>query len=225
MTSLRFTRHVLRTTDVPAAQAFYDAVLGQRGDGIVPLPAQALARGARPHWLGLIGAGSEQALETLAGGFVERGATRLGPEPPAPIAVLRDVGGAIVGVDQGAGPSAAGVVWQVLETVAPKRSFEAYLTLCGWALTERVSIFGHGTFQQFAFAQGETSVGSIGDIADRPSVHPHWLFFFGVPELGAALGRVRAHGGAASHLTALPDGRRVGVCEDAQGAAFGLMEV
>ena len=51
MTSARFRQCIFRTTDVAAARAFYRDVLGHEGDGIVELPAAAIARGARPHWL------------------------------------------------------------------------------------------------------------------------------------------------------------------------------
>ena len=55
MSSPRFSRYLLRTTDVEAATAFYGAVLERSGDGIVLLHESAIARGARPHWPGHVG--------------------------------------------------------------------------------------------------------------------------------------------------------------------------
>src|SRR6187397_547420 len=96
-----FSRYLLRTTDVAAAAAFYDAVLGGRGHGIVPLHEAALARGARPHWLGHVQVRELGGVEALAARFIERGATRLGPTPGVgDFVVLRDAGGALVAVTE-----------------------------------------------------------------------------------------------------------------------------
>ena len=56
----------------------------------------------------------------------------------------------------------------------------------------------------------------------RPGVHPHWLFHFPVSELEAAVHQVRAAGRVVLGPFTLPGGERVAVCEDGQGAAFGL---
>lgn len=73
--------------------------------------------------------------------------------------------------------------------------------------------------------QGERAhAGAIADIAGRPEVHGHWLFFFRIGGLDAALAATRSTGGKVFAPIALPDGRRVGVCEDPQGAASGFVE-
>jgi hypothetical protein len=119
MSTSGFSRYVLRTTGIEAAAAFYDVVLGRRGDGIVRLPESAIARGAPAHWLGHIGVGQRGGAQAVADGFVARGATRLGP----PVAkgeavVLRDPGGAVVAVTDDAPESSAGVRWHQLNTHA-----------------------------------------------------------------------------------------------------------
>ena len=225
MSSARFSRYLLRTTAVDAATEFYDAVLERRGDGIVPLHEAALARGARPHWLGHIRARDIGGAEAVAGRFVELGATRLGPPPGvADFAVLRDPGGAVIAVTDGEGESSADVVWHQLNTADPMRAAENYSTLFGWSLTGDVDLGPLGRHREFAFGAGEQSVGLISDVAGRPSVHTHWLFFFGVPSLDRALDRVRAHGGLVVGPMTLPNGVRLAVCDDAQGAAFGVIE-
>lgn len=78
--------------------------------------------------------------------------------------------------------------------------------------------------RSLAWADGQPTIGMISDIAGRPEVHPHWLFLFAVPSLDAAVARVRSLGGIAIGPTALPNGARVAVCDDPQGAAFGLIE-
>src|SRR5687767_10743075 len=94
---VQFTRLELRTTDPDAARAFYRTILGHDRAVIWPLHEQALARGARPHWLGQLGVPD---VERAATDFEGRGAMRLGPTQTrsdgTQIAVVRDPGGAIV---------------------------------------------------------------------------------------------------------------------------------
>ena len=221
----RFTRYLLRTTDVEAAAAFYDAVLGRRGDGILPLHESAIARGARPHWLGHIRGSERGDAESLAARFVERGAMRLGP--PAGVSdfvVLRDPGGAIVALTDGATESAAGVGWNQLNTREPGLAAANYSALFGWSFSEPLELGEFGPQQRFAFGPGEASSGGLSGIEGRPEVHSHWLFFFNVPSLDVAVERVRAHAGIVIGPIELPNGIRVAVCDDAQGAAFGVIE-
>jgi predicted enzyme related to lactoylglutathione lyase len=138
--------------------------------------------------------------------------------------LLRDPGGAVLAVTDETGPSLAGVIWHHLNTVDALRAAANYVELFGWALTERVDVESFGVAQQFAWSTEEPSVGSIGDIEGRPGVHPHWTFFFGVASLDDAVAKVRSHRGLVLGPTTLPSGVRVAVCDDAQGAAFGLME-
>ncbi|HKO93569.1 MAG TPA: VOC family protein [Polyangiaceae bacterium] len=221
----RFSRYVLRTTDVAAATSFYDAVLGQRRDEIVPLPEPAIARGARPHWLGQIAARELGGAEAVAARFVERGAQRLGPPSNGgDTVVLRDPGGAILGLTDAQHESPTGVVWHQLNTREQATAMANYSALFGWAFTEQIDLGVLGRHQRFAFGSGESSVGAFSDVEGRPGVHTHWLFFFAVPSLDVALELVHMHGGIAIGPLELPDGARIAACDDPQGAAFGLIE-
>ena len=225
MSPSRFCRYLLRTTDVPAASAFYDAVLQRRGDGILPLHESAIARGAKPHWLGHIRSSERGGADSVGARFIERGAMRLGP--PAGVGdfvVLRDPGGAIVAVTDGPAESSAGVVWNQLNTREPNVAAANYSELFGWSFSEPRDLGQFGAQQAFAFAPGEAFSGALSGIEGRPEVHSHWLFFFAVPSLDVALERVRAHGGTAIGPLELPNGVRLSVCDDAQGAAFGVIE-
>jgi predicted enzyme related to lactoylglutathione lyase len=212
---------VLRTTDVEAARVFYAAVLGDGAATIVPLPAEVLARGAPPHWLGHL---HVHDVERAAGGFVDRGATRLGPlrrtDGGGAVQILRDPGGAVVAVASDAGEEPARICWQSLSTADLERSKATYTELFGWALTETITVDGV-VLQNFAWGRGQPSVGSMAAIAGRPGVHPHWLFHFAVDELDSALAKVRAAGGVVIGPVAVSS-RRVAVCDDPQGAAFAL---
>jgi hypothetical protein len=225
MSPARFSRYLLRTTDVDAAATFYDAILGRRGDGIVELHEAAVARGARPHWLGHVGVRELGGAEAVAGRFVERGAMRLGPPVGAgDFVVLRDPGGVIVAVTESAAESAAGVVWHQLNTRDPDSAAANYSALFGWSFQEKLDLGQLGLHQRFAFGAGEPSIGVLSDIAGRPGVHTHWLFFFAVPSLDVAVERVRTLGGSVIGPLELPDGVRVAACDDPQGAAFGIIE-
>jgi predicted enzyme related to lactoylglutathione lyase len=61
------------------------------------------------------------------------------------------------------------------------------------------------------------------DVEGRPGVPTHWLFF-SVPSLDVAVDRVRTHDGIVIGPIELPNGVRVAACDDAQGAAFSLVE-
>lgn len=224
MSTARFSRFLLRTTAVDAAAAFYDDVVGHRGDGIAPLPEAALARGARPHWLGHIAVLEVGGVEAAARRFVERGATRLGPPGIADVAVLRDPGGAVVALAGEPGPSSANVVWHQLNTEDPARAAANYTELFGWSVPNEIDLGPLGRHRQLAFGPGEPIAGMISDVAGRPEVHTHWLFFFGVPSLDRALARVRAHDGLVIGPRTLENGVRIAVCDDPQGAGFGLIE-
>jgi predicted enzyme related to lactoylglutathione lyase len=222
-----FCRFDLRTTDASAARAFYTQILGHDRAVIWPLHEEALAKGARPHWLGQLGVDD---VEGVAAAFEKRGAMRLGPTRPGrhggEVAVLRDPGGALVAV--GTPPAnaehAVDVGWYVLNTNDAPRAIANYGELFGFAIEGAAKVGPHGAFHPFAWSAGGERVGAIADVAPRPGVHPHWLFFFDVDALEPAVEAARAAGGLALDPIVLPSGDRACVCDDPQGAAFGVRE-
>jgi predicted enzyme related to lactoylglutathione lyase len=188
----RFSRVELRTTDVPAARLFYRGLLAGDGADIVPLPAEAIARGARPHWLGHLGVAD---VEGMARAFVAEGATPLGPLRPTAtggaVAILRDPGGAVVALaTPPSAPVRAHVVWHSLNSADLARATASYCALMGWQLTDAVDLGPLGRHHNFAWSSGGPNVGTMADIAGRPGVHPHWLFHFRVAALEPALATV-----------------------------------
>jgi len=219
--SARFRRYELRTTDVSAARAFYEAVLGHGGDAIVELPATARERGAPAHWLGHIG---PVDVDGIVSQWMAGGAMRLGP-PSAERAIVRDPNGATVALTSESPVSRADVVWHLLNTAHVARALACYLELFGWQerdCTELPAPFG--LQRRFAFGQDAPAAGALTDISARPTVHEHWLYFFGVPSFDEALARVLANGGEVFAAVEGPDGVRGAMCHDPQGAAFGLMK-
>lgn len=209
-----FVRWTLRTSDIDAARAFYDRLLEDGAPDVIELPASLRARGARPHWLGYLA--TPDVARTIEA-FVARGATRLGNGE-----LLRDPGGAILALSPPRERSRRDVIWQQLLTSQPARAKRDYGELFGMTIGARVEVPSHGSFEQFGWGVKEPS-GSIGDIAEKPQIHPQWLFFFRAADLDRAMSHVGAKKGSIIGPTTLPDGRRVAVCEDPQGAQFALM--
>lgn len=219
MTS-RFSRTVLRTTDVPAACAFYDAVLGHRADGVVPLPETAAARGAPAHWLAFLDVSSLGGTEAAGSRFLELGATRLGTHG----ALFRDPGGAVMALTDEPGAPSPHVVWRLLQTHDAERTARRLAALFGWTLHEPRLFANEGRLLPFSYAPGEPEVGALHDIAAFPGRHAAWIHFFSVPSLDTAMAAVRAGGGVVLNVTTTPRGDRLAVGDDPQGAAFGLVE-
>ena len=222
--SRSITRFVLRTTDVPAARAFYSSLVGHGLLSIVPLHEQALARGARPHWLGQI---EVEDVESSVRAFVEQGAEALNPIGTFPdgrrFAVLRDPGGAIIGLTSpGPHDESQTIVWHQLNTKDRARVEKAYTRVFGWRLTQVASHPEHGEFQHFAWPGEDADAGAIFDIQGRRGRHAHWLFHLRVTDLERVVARVRESGGVPLGPFSLPNGERVAVGDDPQGAAFAL---
>lgn len=222
-----FFKVTLRTSDVEAARAFYATVIGDAALDVLKLHEQAVARGARPHWLGFIEVGE---VDRAAAAFVERGASPLGPKWVNPegleAAVMRDPGGAIVALAKPPAPPTrpSGVVWHLLNTPDVQRAKANYGELFGWEPKEPLDLGSLGVLHPFAWARGGPTVGAMIDIAGRPEVHPHWLFQFPVASLEPAMAAARRGGGIVLGPSALPTGERIAVCDDPQGAAFAIRE-
>lgn len=224
-----FYRFHLRTRDAEEARAFYASALGRHRLHIVQLHEQAVARGAPPHWLGMIEVGD---VESTLARFTERGAMALSPvwKDPQGLegATLRDPGGAVVGLAKPpagmSGDSDAGVVGYTLNTSDVERAKATYAELFGWELAAPRDLGELGVVHPFAWAPGAPPAGVMIDIDGRPGVHPHWLFHFGVPAIDRAIEAIEANGGKVIGPVTLPSGERIAVCDDPQGAAFAIQE-
>lgn len=234
---MTFARYVLRTTDAPAARAFYMAALdlalpdGATPDSPLeawPLHEQARARGAPPHWLGQLAVDN---VDTAAARLVALGAARLGAtvrgRDGAAFTVLRDPLGAIVGLRESAGASRhdGPVRWHQLHTRDLERAWSTYTGLYGWSDAGHIDVPDpEGGHRLFTWPGAAGAVGSVGNTARWRGVQPHWLFHFPVPDVAGVAAKVRALGGQARDPEALPDGSVLCACDDPQGAAFGLFQ-
>lgn len=230
----RFVRYRLRTTDPAAALAFYRRILGAAVEHpcieIGTLPQRARARGAPAHWLGHVAVADVGA---AVDAFLSEGAARLGPPAPgrsegAPV-VLRDPFGAVLALDVARPDPGATepppVVWHALAVNDAGRAFGLYTRTLGWKAGAVFDPGGGGGLQRgFTWHRSGRGAGSVSDDAARPGIHPHWLYLFGVSDLEGSAAAVRALGGTALPPTRAPGGRLAVMCEDPQGAVFGLLD-
>lgn len=230
-----FCRYALRTLDVEAARRFYAETLGLdlpdgASDGsaleVRPLPDRARDKGAPPHWLGHIGV---RDLGRTEARLIELGAEKLGrrveTEDGAALAALRDPWGAVLAIRApGEAPSDPPIAWHQLHTRDLEAAWSTYSELFGWAQAGTIDVADpEGGHLLFAWTEGSEPIGSMANTARWPGVHAHWLFHFPVADVDATLARVRALGGQAFDPVELPDGSRLGACDDPQGAAFGVI--
>jgi predicted enzyme related to lactoylglutathione lyase len=202
---ISFARFELRTTDVPAARSFYEA-LGFDFDGVsfavTELSARAVAAGAPSHWLGQFGV---EDVEVARARWLARGASMLGPD------VVKDPFGARFGFTRG-GVSSPKCVSADLYVTEPMRAASLYSELNGWTFASPVPLGGEfGARMPFEH-------GGILDISQRPQVHPQWQFTFAVGP--SALDVVRSRGG---EVLATVQGRTS--IHDPQGASLTLLRL
>ena len=142
---------------------------------------------------------------------------------------MRDPSGAIValarpGHTPPAGPTSPEVVFRSHNGPQLERTLAAYSTLLGWDIAGPDDMGTAGVIHPFGWERGEEAAGAFLDTAGRPGVHPHWLHHFAVPSLDAAITEIRAAGGLVLEPIELPNGIRIAVCDDPQGAAFAIQQ-
>lgn len=230
-----FCRYALRTLDVEAARQFYQQALGlalqpckvssTSNLELWPLHERARAMGAPPHWLGQI---AVRDLDSMIERLRALGSEPLGPSVDAGngvrFAALRDPFGAVMAVRSGGhAPDDHPVAWHQLHTRDRVAAWAMYRDLFGWASLRTLETPAHADHIVFAWRAAGEAVGSVANSARHPGVHTHWLFYFPVDDLDACVARVRTLGGTAFDPLDLTDSVRLSACEDAQGAAFGLI--
>ena len=247
----KFFWYDLMTTDTDAARKFYGDVVGwgaqdsatpgadytlftMNGRGVVglmPIPEQARSAGARPSWRGYIAVDDvDQATALLAqeGGKVHR--------PPCDVpevirfSVVADPQGAIFLIAKGLMENAlpelpkdalGSVGWRELYAGEWEAAFTFYEKMFGWTKADAVDMGPMGTYQ--LFATGDTPVGGMMTKPDVIPV-PYWGYYFNVPAIDAAAGRVTAGGGTIVHGPhQVPGGQWIVRCMDPQGAFFALV--
>lgn len=246
-----FIWYELMTNDTGAAEAFYGSVVGWQakdagmpgtaytllsaGDvqvgGVMALPPEALAAGARPGWIGYLGvdnADTSAARIRAAGGAVHRA-----PEDIPGIgrfAVVADPHGAAFIVMQPfsdaqppqAAPGTPGHVgWHELHAGDLDSAWAFYASQFGWTRDQAIDMGPMGTYQLFATG-GAALGGMMTKTPDTPA--PMWLYYFNVDGVDAAVARVTQGGGKLLFgPQQVPGGSWIVQCTDPQGGMFALV--
>jgi predicted enzyme related to lactoylglutathione lyase len=249
----RFVWYDLMTPDPEAAQAFYAAVAGWGTEvfpgmqppytmwtangtpigGSMTLQDEAVAAGARPHWLAYVAVPDVDATAARA---QELGSRILVPPTPIPtvgrFAVLADPQGAHIALfrpDQGDRPEPEGMppvgdfTWHELATPDPDAAWDFYADLFGWEKTSAMDMGEMGTYQMFG-RKGAT-LGGIYRQPDTMPGPPAWLHYARVPDVNAAVEAASQNGGQIIHgPMEVPGGDWVAMMTDPQGGMFAVHE-
>jgi len=249
-TPSNFVWYELMTNDLDAAEAFYKTVVGWNSEtwggpdmrylimkagetgvaGLMTIPAEAAAMGARPGWVGYIYAANvDAATEKLrkAGGKVHREPSDI-PEIGR-FSVVADPQGAMFMLFSPSGeagapppPSTPGHIgWRELYAEDGKTAFDFYAGQFGWTKADAMDMGAMGTYQ--LFAAGADPIGGM--MTKTPDVPvPMWLYYFNVPAIDEAQARVEAHGGQVINgPMEVPGGSWILQGIDPQGAMFALL--
>jgi uncharacterized protein len=246
----QFVWYELMTTDPKAATAFYESVVGWKGQdagmpepytllmaganhigGLMGLPAEAAAHGAQPAWLGYVSvADVDAAVQQLQahGGALHRPAADI--PGVGRFAVVADPQGAvfILFKDAGGTPPPAlpqgtpGTVgWHELMAGDGTTAFDFYAKQFGWTKTTGMDMGPMGIYQLFA-AGGPDIGGLMTKMPEQPV--PAWLFYFYVDSIAAAVQRVNQAGGQVINgPMEVPGGEWIINGIDPQGAMFSLV--
>jgi predicted enzyme related to lactoylglutathione lyase len=246
----RFIWYELMTTDTDAAGAFYRSVVGwdvspfggdggywilsadgRGAGGMMALPPEACAAGARPGWIGYIATPDVDAAAdrlTAAGGAVHKAPQDI--PGVGRFAIVADPQGAAfcLMTPQGEGdplppPGRPGSVdWHELHTGDQAAAFDFYAGQFGWAKASALDMGPMGTYQLFRSRPADAD--AVGGMMTNPNVpRPAWLFYVDVPDIDAAHDRILAGGGkvlVGPHE--VPGGGMVQAL-DPQGAMFAVV--
>lgn len=245
-----FAWYELWTTNAAAAQNFYRSVIGWdartsgAGDaaytmllagpvpvaGLATLPANTVAQGARPSWVGYVSVSdvdSSVAQAKELGGTVYRAPTDVAGI--GRYALIADPQGAMIVLYKGlvdAPPAATPLTavgytgWRELQATDRDGAFRFYAKLFGWAKADGQDVTSAG---DQLFTAGAEPIGGVTAKAASVPV-PYWTYYFQVDGLTAAIGRVQTAGGTivvAPHQ--VRGGSWVAQGIDPQGAIFALM--
>jgi predicted enzyme related to lactoylglutathione lyase len=247
----RFVWYELMTTDTEAAKVFYANVVGwetkgastpdmpytlfiARGvsiGGLMDLSEDAKKMGAKPGWIGYVGADDVDAtadrIERLGGSVhlpprdipsVSRFSVVADPQT-APLGLLKWL---IPYKDPAVELAALGHVgWYELLAADWETALSFYGELFGWERAEAVDIGAMGTYQLFSLG-GTTIGGMFTKPATVPS--PFWLYYFNIEDIDAAAKRVKAGGGQILNGPMEgPGSSWLLHCTDPQGVIFALV--
>jgi uncharacterized protein len=121
-----------------------------------------------------------------------------------------------------AAPEIGEASWHELMTTDAPAAMKFYEQVFGWQPSEAMDMGPMGKYQMFNRPHG-----MIGGMMNKPpemaNVPPNWQIYFRVPDVHAAVERIKANGGKILNgPMEVPGGDWVVNAMDPQGAAFGL---
>src|SRR6478672_8346033 len=239
----------LMTTDISAAEKFYDKVIGwssapfegspdpytlfkRSGDvQVAGLMKRPDGMNMPPFWSMYV---AVPKLEEAVAHIKRLGGGELSPVIDVPtigrMQMMKDPQGAAFYIIQpmstGERPETAPEVgeasWHELMTTDWPAAMKFYKEVFGWQPSEAMDMGPMGKYQMFNRPHG-----MIGGMMNKPpemaNVPPNWQIYFRVPDVHAAAERVKANGGKILNgPMEVPGGDWVVTAMDPQGAAFGL---
>jgi predicted enzyme related to lactoylglutathione lyase len=242
--AMAFYGDVVSWTFMPFGNADYDGdsyniVSGSAGPlgGIMAIPAEAKDCGMSPWWGGYIGSADVDADVTR---LTAAGAQERRPAEDIPgvgrFAVMGEPGGATFmllkgsspeGEYKGPPPMATGHVgWHELHSGDPEASLAFHQSQFGWGKGDGMDMGDMGTYQLFSMS-GATDFNAMsgGMMKATPMTPtPTWLFYFVVPDIDVAKGKIEAGGGKVLHgPVEVPGGAWIVQALDPQEAFFAVV--
>ena len=239
----------LMTTDMKAAQAFYNAVVGWTSSPFqgTPQPYATFGRtadapvagvmttpegvDAPPFWAMYVGV---PKLEEAAAHIRQLGGSDVSPVIDIPnvgrMQMMKDPQGAAFYIYEPASseqppegaPALGEASWHELMTTDAPAAMKFYSQIFGWQPSESVDMGPIGMYHMFNRPHG-----MIGGMMNKPpemaDVPPNWQIYFRVPDINAAVDRIKANGGKILNgPLEVPGGDWVLNAMDPQGGAFSL---
>jgi predicted enzyme related to lactoylglutathione lyase len=244
------------TPDPDGATAFYGAVVpgwtvgqpiggdqdyriigrsdGGSAGGVLALTEDMRQHGARPVWLGYIGADDVDAtarqVEAKGGKLlmpafdIPQGRIAMVTDPqgnpfyimkPIPPAGQEDRQSDVFSPDQ---PQR--VSWNELSTADPVAARTFYGELFGWTSDDFMPMGEYGEYR--FFDHGSLRIGAVSGM--MPDGHPGWRYYIRVPSISKAVEAVTAGGGTITlEPMEVPGGDTIVIGNDPQGAEFALV--
>lgn len=203
--------------------------------GITAVPESARAMGAGPEWVGYVAVADVDAAAAKAA--ADGAAVHHAPEDIPGVgrfAVLGDPYGATFMLFRGtpgddappaAPPGTPGHVgWHELHSNDGPAAFDFYAKQFGWEKREAMDMGPMGVYQLFGVAgSGAEAIGGM--MTKTPETpRPHWMYYFNVDAIDAAVERVKAAGGqVVNGPMEVPGGNWIANAVDPQGALFSLV--
>jgi hypothetical protein len=119
-------------------------------------------------------------------------------------------------------PEVGQASWHELMTTDAPAALKFYSEIFGWQPSEAMDMGPMGKYHMFNRPHG-----MIGGMMNKPpemaNVPPHWMIYFRVPDINAAVERIKANGGqVVNGPMEVPGGDMVLNAIDPQGAGFSL---